>query len=291
MFGIIDAEKDFSMKKKKDATCASIGKQLLNRILGVNKIKMNKNNKALSTIAWALIIIVILVVIVAVAIASSQPAAVQNDVTVYLDTVKQNVNITQPQTLNWGNIAAGNVYTKNLTVTNTGSQNLTLMLLTTEPLGTSQTWAYNNTILPPLSYASGSLTLTLSITPSSGQYTWRLLATNNTMIIDPTVTPTPTSTSTSTPTPNYMLTLDLSDIGLTRVNVTIGTNKITLTPSDDLQTFSFKSGSTITVETAVSDGYAFNTYLIDDGTFNSNNPATWTNQKTDITITPTTITP
>lgn len=283
-----DAEKDFSVKKRKDATCASTGKQLLNRILGVNKIKMN--NKALSTIAWIFIVIIIVIVIVAVAISASQPAtSSQTDVTVYLDTVKQNMNITQPQTLNWGNIAAGNVYTKNLTVTNTGSQNLTLMLLTTEPLGTSQTWAYNNTILPPLSYASGSLTLTLSITPSSGQYTWRLLATNNTAIIDPTATPTPTSTS--TPTPNYMLTLDLADTGLTHVNVTIGTNKITLSPSDELQTFSFKSGSTITVETAVTDGYAWNAYLVDDGTFNSNNPATWTNQKTDITITPKTRTP
>lgn len=250
------------------------------------------NNKALSTIAWVLIVIIIVIVIVAVAISASQPAtSSQNDVTVYLDTVKQNMNITQPQTLNWGNIAAGNVYTKNLTVTNTGSQNLTLMLLTTEPLGTSQTWAYNNTILPPLSYASGSLTLTLSITPSSGQYTWRLLATNNTAIIDPTATATPTPTSTSTPTPNYMLTLDLADTGLTHVNVTIGTNKITLSPSDELQTFSFKSGSTITVETAVTDGYAWNAYLVDDGTFNSNNPATWTNQKTDITITPKTRTP
>lgn len=249
---------------------------------------MMKNNKAISPLLALIVIIVIIVVAVAVAFAlGSAPAVAASDVTVYIDSVKQDVNYTQPQTLNWGNVVAGNVYTKNFTVTNTGTQNLTLMLLTTEPLGTTQTWAYNNSLLPPSTMASGSLTLTLSTNPSPGTYTWRLLATNNTA----TAQPTPTPSATATPTPNYMLTLDLSDTGLYRVNVTIGTNKITLQPSDEPQTFSFKSGLTIMVETETVDGYAFNTYRIDDGTFNSNNPASWPNQKADLTITPTTITP
>jgi hypothetical protein len=182
------------------------------------------------------------------------------------------------------------VYTKNFTVTNTGNQNLTILLLTTEPAGTTQTWAHNGTVLGPNTYAASDLTLTMSLTPSVGAYTWKLLATNSTS--NPLVTPTPEATPTPAPTavPDYMLTLDLSDSGLYRVNLTIGANKITLTQDSEPQTYSFKSGSTIKLETSVTDGYIFNTYKISDGTFNSDNPATFTNVKSDLTITPITLT-
>jgi hypothetical protein len=235
-----------------------------------------------------ILIVAVIAVGAALAYSAGSGQVATTDITVYIDGKQIKANYSEPQTLDWGAIQPLNVYTKNFTVTNNhATQNYTLVLLTAEPAGTTQTWAYNNTVLPAKSYASGTLTLTLSASPSAGQYTWRLLATNGTLT-DPAATPTPTPEA--TPTPNHMLTLDLSSEGIQAVNVTIGTEKVYLTPDDTLpRTYSFKSGTTITIQTIVQEGYIFNIYLIGDGSIKGSNPATFTSVKFDLEVKPTLI--
>lgn len=238
------------------------------------------NNKGITKIATILLIFALVIVVgVAVAIGSNVQPTSNNLLDVYIDDTKFVGNITATNQLDWGAVSAGNSYTKNFTVFNPTQQTYTLLLLTGEPSGTTQAWSLNNTQLPAMSTASATLTLTLSTTPSLGTYNWRLLATNSTGL------PTPTPTGTTIP--SYMLTLNIDGEGISKVNVTLGSEKFVLTPGDVLpRTYSFKSGTTITIETTAAEGYSFNTYLLGDGTIKSSNPATWTAHKADLDVTP-----
>lgn len=238
------------------------------------------NNKAITKMAAILLVFVLVIVVgVAVAIGSNVQPTSNNLLDVYIDDTKFVGNITATNQLDWGAVSAGNSYTKNFTVFNPTQQTYTLLLLTGEPSGTTQAWSLNNTQLPAMSTASATLTLTLSTTPSLGTYSWKLLATNSTNL------PTPTPTGTTIP--SYMLTLNIDGEGISKVNVTLGSEKFVLTPGDVLpRTYSFKSGTTITIETTAAEGYTFNTYLLGDGTIKSSNPATWTAHKADLDVTP-----
>lgn len=237
------------------------------------------NNKALTKIATIFLIFIIVIVVgVAVAIGSNVQPTSNNLLDVYIDDTKFVGNITATNQLDWGAVSAGNSYTKNFTVFNPTQQTYTLLLLTGEPSGTTQAWSLNNTQLPAMSTASATLTLTLSTTPSLGTYNWRLLATNSSLT--PTASPTPATI------PNYMFTINDDGEGILNTQVQIGTENFVLTPGDVLpRTFSFKSGTTIIVTTAALDGYVFNVYLLGDGTIKSSNPATFTAQKADLTLT------
>ena len=182
---------------------------------------------------------------------------------------------------------AGNVYTKNFTVTNIGNQNLTLMLLTTEPLGTTQTWAYNNSLLAPNTYAQGSLTLTLSTSPSTGAYTWRLLATNNTAAQP---TPTPTQTAETPTEKQFTLKLDPNyGMGIKNITVQINTDKFTIMPIDfdlgNTPTYSFMSGDTLSFKANAQDGYIFDSWMLNETIPKSSNPLIMQNQQENVTLT------
>jgi hypothetical protein len=245
---------------------------------------MMKNTKGVTKAIMVIIVIIIFVIVgIAAAIgASITPQTANSDVTVYIDDVKQDVNYTQPQTLDWGSTIAGNVYTKNFNVTNTGNQNLTLMLLTTEPLGTTQSWAHNNSLLPPASYAQGSLTLTLSTNPSSGAYTWRLLATNNTVAAQP----TPTPATTDEPEATYQFTID-AETGISNLNVTINANKIPLVPSNLPKTIIYHAGDVLNFKTEAIEGYEFAFWEIPGETPNNAISYTLPNPHGNFTITAT----
>jgi flagellin-like protein len=222
------------------------------------------NNKAISGLMAVLIFVAIIIVGgVAAAFMLGSPEAVNNgDITVYIDSKKQSVNYTSPQTLDWGNIQAGNSYTKNFTVVNTGAQTYQILLLTTEPAGTSQTWAYNNSALATNNYAAGSLTLTLSISPSTGSYTWRLLATNST---EPLASPTPGPSS--TPTPNSIQYTISADMGITSINVTRNSGlPITLLQEQLPKTYLITPGDSLKLQQNVDPDYTFNGWEFGDGT-------------------------
>lgn len=239
------------------------------------------NNKAITKMATILLVLVLVIVVgVAVAIGSNVQPPQSNPVNVIINDEAFTGNISVSNQLDWGAVSSGNSYTKNFTVVNPSNlQAYNLILLTSEPTGTTQAWSLNNTQLPAMSTASATLTLTLSTTPSLGTYSWKLLATNSTNL------PTPTPTGTTIP--SYMLTLNIDGEGISKVNVTLGSEKFVLTPGDVLpRTYSFKSGTTITIETTAAEGYTFNTYLLGDGTIKSSNPATWTAHKADLDVTP-----
>ena len=241
------------------------------------------NNKALTTVQGILIIIVLVIAVIAAAFAlSGAPTeTAPSDITVFIDTVQQNVNLTQPQTLDWGAVVAGNTYTRNFTVTNTGTQGLNLLLLTTEPYGATQTWLYNNTKLEPNTYASGSLVLNLAPNANGGIYTWRLLATNNTII-----QPTPTPVATPEPNETYQFTIN-TGTGAANINVTINTNKITLLPASLPYTIIYHQGDAVTFRTEAITGYSFNFWEIPGDTPTNANPFTLQNPHGNFTITAT----
>jgi hypothetical protein len=227
------------------------------------------NKKALTTVQAVLLIGIIIVVVVVAAFAlGGSPTASGNDINVYIDSVRQDVNYTTPNELMWGSVQAGNTYTRNFTVENLGTQNLTLMLLTTEPAGTSQSWMYNNSLLPPNTYAAASLVLTLSTSPAGGVYTWRLLATNST---NPQATPTPAPSQTTTPDETYQFTIN-ADTGAANINVTINTNKLTLMPNALPKTIIYHSGDTLSFKAVALDGYIFNYWEIPGETPSNSNP-------------------
>lgn len=223
---------------------------------------MNTNNKGISTVLAAIIIIGIIVAVVAVAFSlGSTPAESNNVVTVYIDDIQQTGNYSEPQTLDWGSTSAGNTYTKNFNVSNPTANAYTLLLLTTEPAGTTQTWIYNNTALAANSYAAGSLTLSLSTAPSSGAYTWRLLATNSTTASP---TPTPTAGPTATPIPNSItFTIDADSNVL---SIALSVNNAAAYPITDFpQTFTCTPGDDLKLTPTYAADYILAGWLFGDG--------------------------
>jgi hypothetical protein len=80
-------------------------------------MKKNLNNKAVSTPLVLIILAVIVIAVLAAAFSmGTAPSSNVSDVTVYIDTIEQTGNYTEPQTLTWANSQAGNTYTKNFTL-------------------------------------------------------------------------------------------------------------------------------------------------------------------------------
>lgn len=222
---------------------------------------IHNNNKALSsTLAVIIVVVILLVAVVGIISLGSTPEAVNSDIKVYIDTVEQTVNITDAQTLDWGSITAGNTYTKNFTVANYGTSPYSIILLTTEPAGSSQTWStYNNTILPAGNYAAGTLTLALSLSPSSGSYTWRLIASNSTL-----PTATPTVNPSATPTPN---TIEVT-VGADEYFESIAISKNNAAPyivTDYPFTFTCTDGDDLKFTPTFTEGYTLNGWALNDG--------------------------
>lgn len=229
----------------------------------------------------ALIAIVVIVIAVVVVAASSTPQATTSPVTVTINNEPFTGDPTATNSIDWGTTSPGNTYTRPFWVQSNSDQNLTLQLFTTEPAGCTQTWIYNNTVLPPQTQVQGTLVLTVSTSGQTGTYTWQLLATNGT--ITPQTSPTPTPTS--TPDTPYKFTLNKPDTGMQNINVTINADKFTFVPSTLPETFNYKQGDTITFKTATIDGYAFNYWRIDDTPAGSTNSYTITNAMGNFTVT------
>jgi hypothetical protein len=246
-------------------------------------MNLNMNKKAISTPLVLIIIVIIAVAVVAVAFSlGSGPSTSNSDVTVYIDSVVQTGNYSEPQSLVWGTIAAGNTYTKNFTVANTGNTAYNLMLLTGEPAGTTQSWAFNNTVLAPLTPSQGTLTLTLSTVPSAGAYTWRLLATNSSI---PEVTPTPNPSA--SPTPNGLSYTINAQTGTQNLTITVNTKPpFTLLFNELPQTYTFTAGDNLKFEVGTDQYFLFNGWQFSDGTMpNMNNPLIMTNIQGNFSLT------
>jgi hypothetical protein len=243
------------------------------------------NNKAVSTSLVVVIILVIIVALVAAAFSiGSSPAVNNSEVKVYIDTVLQTGNYTQPQTLTWTNAQAGNTYTKNFTVVNSGAQTYNLLLLTSEPSGATQTWAFNNTIIGPASYSAATLTLTLTPSASAGTYTWRLFATNNSLI-----QPTPTPNPSATPTPNALSYTLKATAGIQNITVTFNTQLPFVVLASELsgngKTYSLTAGDNIKLQAGLDQYYTWNGWQFDDGTMpHMNNPIILANIQGNFTV-------
>lgn len=252
--------------------------------------KKNMNNKGLTGVQTAMILIVVIVLVaglVAFSLSNSPATAQANkDITVYIDAEKQTGNYTAPQTLSWTGQTAPNTYTKEFNVTNTGTQPYTLILITQSPALTTFTWAYNNSLLEPMSYASSALTLTLLTDAStSGPYVWRLIATNST--VTPTATPIPSNQPSPTPVPNSLQFTIAANMGVSSINVTANSNNLfTLLYNDLPATYTLTPGDTLKFQADISEGYTFNGWQFADGSMpNDNNPILLTNIQGNFTVT------
>lgn len=241
------------------------------------------NNKAISGALTAIILVAILVVVgLAAAYLMSPALAPSRDVTVYIEGVAQTGDYTLAQTYDWGQLSTGFTYTRNFTVSNTGTQTLTITLVTSEPPGTTASWQHNNTQLAPATYKDASLTYTYNPT-TAGTFTWKLLASNTTL---PTVTPSPAPEDTV-----YEFTLLPVSEGMTNLNVTINTAKYSFTPSTipaEGVTFYYEQGDTLRFATQPLEGYTFNFWSYSDvPTGGGSNPYTITNAEGNFTLKPT----
>lgn len=75
--------------------------------------------------------------------------------------------------VDWGNVTAGQSYTKTFDVHNTGNCNFTVAFYVSNlPAGWSLTYSKNNTAVQPQAWLNGTLTLTVPSSVSSGTKTW-----------------------------------------------------------------------------------------------------------------------
>lgn len=230
------------------------------------------------------VIIIIILLVAATFILGSGPAATETTapVTVYINDEAFNTNLTEPRTIEWGAVQPGNTYTRNFTVANNQNQTLNLQLFTTEPVGNTQSWPYNNTQIQPLESLKGTLSLTLKTVAASGVYTWRLFAINGSAPL-PSPSPTPTATPTAEDNTIFQFTVT-ADAGYQNITVSINTDKITLVMGDLPSTFTCKASDTLTFKTEASEGYIFNTWLLDESTPKSSNPLVLTALSGNFTI-------
>ena len=96
-------------------------------------------------------------------------------ITMYLDEVEWANNTL----IDWGTAAADEyLWFNNFTVANTGSENLTVHLITQNlPSGWSMMWQSNNTYLPVGSMTYAALQLQVSAAATEGTYNWNLIVT------------------------------------------------------------------------------------------------------------------
>jgi len=94
--------------------------------------------------------------------------AVENTVSLkwYLDGTE----FTNDSTLDWGTLNVTETYFYNLTVVNEGTVNTNVYLLIQNlPVGWTETWTANNTVLAPNSWVAGDLDLYCG---SAGTFNW-----------------------------------------------------------------------------------------------------------------------
>jgi hypothetical protein len=236
------------------------------------------DTKAITKGAAAFIIIAIIAVIVIIAFASSSSpteTTPTNGLLITFDNNPVTWNDTIHQSLYWGQVAPSMSYTKNITVTNLNPSSVTLILLTTEPQGSHQTWPKNNTILLANRTTTADLTLTTETSITAGDYTWLLLASNSTTLI----TPTPSSSTGPTPTPKPIgqVTVAISGVGITAINFTnVGVGSILLLPTTMPYTQTFSIGATLKFTVYLDTGYTLNAFTFDDGTFPYSQTLTYT---------------
>ena len=221
------------------------------------------------------------IALVAAAFALSGPQAPASDVVAYIDTVQQNVDITQPQPLEWGTIQTGMAYTKNFTVANIGTQTYKITLYTTEPPTATLTWEANNTILTGNSYVQSSLILPSAV---QGTYTWKVIASNSSI-------PTPTPAPTPIVDVVYEFTMLPPSEGMAIFNVTINGHPYSFTPStlpSEGMKFYYEGGDILKFATQPLEGYTLNFWYYNDNPVGGgSNPYTITNASGNFTIKPT----
>ena len=243
------------------------------------------NNKAASWPLIALIGVILLVTVIGGAfLMGDQSGNTTGPVTVQINQDLYNSNLTDSHVLDWGAISLGNTYTKNFSVTNNDNQDLYMQLLTTEPAGTIHEWIYNGTMIPQNSTIHSTLQLSVGTMASTGSFTWKFFATNTT-IVEPTPTPSPT------PIPVETLTFTINaDMGVETILITNNAGSSKTLTREELQTsqsFNFTTGDDLIFETTVREGFSFDTWDFDDGTWNDVNPIILTNVQEAFVITAT----
>lgn len=86
----------------------------------------------------------------------------------------------------------------------------------------------------------------------------------------------PVNTNTPTPTPSDLMFTITGEVGAEQIKITNLNTPATiiLTQSDFPATFNCDSGDVLTFSVTAKDGYTFNAWLMDDGTWQSKNPLT-----------------
>jgi len=121
--------------------------------------------------------IVLLVIALAVGIGAAaivqqsqfpNEAVVESGLIFYLNGIEWQNDTT----IDWGKVHKSSSYFVEFNVTNTSTDNYTLSLITYPPVGWSQTWIENGTLLNAGSSLKGNLILTVASTASDGNYNW-----------------------------------------------------------------------------------------------------------------------
>ena len=223
-----------------------------------------------------LILIVAVVAAAVIGLAVTSTPAPSQAITVYINSERQTGNYSQANPLTWTGVSPGSTYTKNFTVANSGAESYTLRLYTAEPAGATQTWSPNGTALGAYGTVSATLTLTLGDSVAAGGYTWRLLYGNASAV--PTPTPVPSDN-------NLTCTLDAED-GVQNITVTNDAgDKITLYEQDLPFAFNFTSGDELRFQITIREGYVFNTWFFNDGTWMDGTSILLTNIQSSFNVT------
>lgn len=99
-----------------------------------------------------------------------QVATVQ---TLTLETYVDTTLWTNGTQISWGDVKAGQTYTKNLTVKNTGDLTCNVTFRTENlPTGLTETWTANGAILTKGAEVTGNLTLTVASDATTGTHNW-----------------------------------------------------------------------------------------------------------------------
>ncbi len=77
-----------------------------------------------------------------------------------------------PTTLDWGAMDPGATYLVELSITNTGNTDLTIIITANLPQGWTHSWAYNNTVFQHGASKIADYELTPAADALAGMYTW-----------------------------------------------------------------------------------------------------------------------
>lgn len=88
----------------------------------------------------------------------------------YFDTVE----VPLDGTMDWGLMDPGASQSKSVSVENVGNTALTVSIIAALPLGWTETWSMNNTVVEPTFKATAPLTLTVPADALAGDYKWAI---------------------------------------------------------------------------------------------------------------------